>query len=481
MKKLIYILFLCVCFSLKAQPPANWYNKFGGNGVDVGYDVQQIFDKQYVVVGSTSSFNAKGVDGYFILVDSMGQMIWQKIIGGALTDVCKSVAFNPTDSGFVFCGYSNSIGNGGYDIWVGRTNKTGNLIWQRNFGGLDWDFGNSVTISADGNIVACGSVFDTDSVNKDAVVIKYDMNGNLVWNKTFGGEKDDDLNAVIRTNDNQLFAVGYTKSFGEPNGDNYLIKLNNNGDTVFTRRTGGSKKDFVNDVLSRSDGTYIYTGGSASYTNMTYVQSFMTCIDASGNQVWTNNHYNSNNTDEWFVSVNDNVIYPFHTFFLRTVPVPLFANQGNVFYCTPGGWPDLVNSFGGFENELMYNSSSTSDGGSICVGETFSYGSIDKDVYVIKLDTAVFFQANVIGIKEAQSNTYRPSYINDHLNKKLSIFNQQQNNMEITLVNMAGQEVRKISSKQETIPVDYVDLSPDIYILIIEEGSNQRAFKIPLR
>lgn len=481
MKRILYILIICSCFMLHAQPPSKWYNKFGGFGVDIGHDVVQFFDKQYAVIGSTSSFGAGGTDGYLILVDSMGQMKWHKAYGGALSDIGKSIVFNPLDSGFIFTGYSNSFGSGGYDIWIVRTDKNGNLKWQRNYGGIDWDFGNSVTLSSDGSIVVCGTLFDPDSVNKDGIVLKYDMSGTLQWAKKFGGKKDDELNCVVKTADNNLFTVGYTKSFGEINGDNYLLKLDLNGDTIFTKRTGGSGRDFANEIISKADGTYIYTGGSSSYTNMIYVQSYMTCIGPTAGQIWTNNFYASNNTDEAYVAIADNVINPIKTYYLRNVPVPNYKMQGNLFYSPPLGWPDIVNSFGGFEDETFYGMGSTTDGGVACVGSTYSYESHDKDVFLIKLDSNITTYQNLIGIKEnATKEASSILYKNLKTLKLIQVNNSDEIETQVAFISITGQKVMEIRSVDKTISINYDGLATGIYLLILQQGAKQKAVKISL-
>ncbi|MBL7917938.1 MAG: hypothetical protein JNM96_06045, partial [Bacteroidia bacterium] len=396
MRSLITILFTISCFISAAQPPVKYFNKYGGFGVDIGYGIKETFDRHYIIVGSTTSLGAGGSDAYLLLVDSMGQKVWEKGIGSVLGDVAKNVVVNPADSGFIFTGYTNSYGNGGYDLWLVRTDKLGNVIWQKTFGGIDWDFGNDLALTSDNHIIVCGHGYSFGLGAMDGCLLKYDLNGNLIWYKYVGGVNDDELRSVISTVDGKIATVGYTKSKTEPNGDSYFLKYELNGDTIFTRTYGGSGFDFANDLLQKPNGEYIFVGSSSSFTT-SYGQSIMTSINVTGTVVWTNNFYASNNTDEEWTSISENIYNTSMSYYFRNVPVPSFQLNGNVFYSPPFGWPTVVNSFGGFNDEFIFGSASTSDGGVVCVGYTYSYGSNDKDVYMLKLDSTVGNYQNIIG------------------------------------------------------------------------------------
>ncbi|MBK6523605.1 MAG: hypothetical protein IPG08_15535 [Sphingobacteriaceae bacterium] len=131
MKRVLYILLVVLSLNMNAQPPSKWYNRFGGAGIDIGYGVKETYERHYIVAGSTSSFGYGATDAYLVLVDSMGQKVWDKTYGGVMADVAKAIVVNPVDSGFIFTGYTGSIGNGGYDVYLVRTDKNGTIIWQK--------------------------------------------------------------------------------------------------------------------------------------------------------------------------------------------------------------------------------------------------------------------------------------------------------------------------------------------------------------
>ena len=182
MRRTLILLFIFSTAILNSQPPSRFYTKFGGNGDDIGYSGKQTLDGQYIVAGSTSSYGNGNTDVYLVKVDSMGMLLWEKYIGGFGNDVGKSV-IQLADSGYVITGFTNSFGAGGYDAYTIRTDKNGNVIWQKTFGGLDWDFASDLVLGSDGNIFVVGNTVSFGAGKKDGFVLKYDLLGNLIWQR----------------------------------------------------------------------------------------------------------------------------------------------------------------------------------------------------------------------------------------------------------------------------------------------------------
>jgi len=155
MKKNCILFLLLLFFGLAGQPPSSYFGKFGGPGDDIGYSAKQTFNGNYIVAGSSTS-NGNGTELYLVKIDSMAAGLWEKYYGGNGSEVGKSVIQLP-DSGYVVAGFTDSFGAGGYDAYLIRVDKNGSLIWQRTFGGTDWDFANDLVLAPDGNLFVVGS------------------------------------------------------------------------------------------------------------------------------------------------------------------------------------------------------------------------------------------------------------------------------------------------------------------------------------
>ena len=387
---------MIIRLEMSAQAPDRFYTRFGGDGDDIAYSGKPTLDGAYIIAGSSTSYGVSGsTDVYLVKVDKMGFPSWQKFIGGTGNDIGRSV-IQLADSGFVIAGYTNSFGAGGYDVYVIRTDKNGSVIWQKTFGGTDWDFAYDLVQTNDGSIFVVGNTSSFGGGKKDGYLVKMDLAGNLLLQKTFGGTENEELKSIINTNDNFLATVGYTESRGEINGDGYFLKLDLNADTLFTRTFGGAFKDFANDVVQKASGDYVLAG---AITYSIYTESQMYTMTSTGIPTYQR-HLLRNNEDESFVSVTNSQIVTDVTVFIRNISLPGLKKQGQIFAMIPDGYEYFINESGGEEDEFEYSVEATNDGGYINVGYTRSYGSLGRDIYMIKRDSIALYYDSVVGTSE---------------------------------------------------------------------------------
>ncbi|MCC6372766.1 MAG: hypothetical protein IT236_17310 [Bacteroidia bacterium] len=471
-KSLIAILILFECL-LNAQAPQRFYTKFGGEGDDIGYSGKQTLDRQYIVAGSTSSFGGSSTDVYLVKVDSMGSVLWEKNYGGLGNEVGKAVIQLP-DSGFVIAGFTSSYGAGGYDAIIIKTDKNGNLMWQKTFGGTDWDFGTDLVLASDGNIVIVGNTVSFGNGKKDGFVVKYDLQGNEMWRKFIGGVENEELRAVIKTNDNMIATVGFTESRGDVNGDGYFLKLDLNGDTLFTKTFGGLYKDYANDLVQKSNGEYIMVGAK-TFTANTKTQSYYYSITTAGTFTWENNYYSSSGDEECIATANSKHL-PDLTAYLRNVPVPSFKTQGNIILGWFGGWAYLVNSFGGTEEETFYSVEPTIDGGYLSVGSTSSFGALNKDIMLIKQDSTLITYTSVVGVREKKITEritvrYLPNSIIEigcgHLQMPVTL----------QLMDLYGKIIYGYSTEESNPRLEMRSLNSSIYFIKLSDSAGNTVIK----
>lgn len=461
MKKIFLILAVLFSVLLQAQQPKRFYSTFGGNGDDVAYSGKITLDKQYIIAGSTSSYGTHGnTDAYLVKVDSMGAPIWHKYIGGFGNDVAKSVIQLP-DSGYVIAGYTNSFGAGGYDAYLVRTDKDGNTTWYRTFGGLDWDFASDLVYGPDASIIVVGNTSSFGSGKKDGFVIKYDLAGNLLWQKFYGGAENEELRSIIKTNDNFFATVGYTESHNDINGDCYFLKLNSNGDTIFTKTFGGLYKDYATDLVQKVGNSYVISGAK-TYSANAKTQSLMYGMSPTGSFAWEN-HYYASSGDEEFSSLCNSYQLPAYTGFIRNVPVPGFKMQGNIFYADPSGYNYKVNSFGGGEDEDFQSIESTPDGGFLIVGSTLSFNALGKDIFIMKHDSTCYNYISVVGIDEDAAGIKPVIYYqNDEI---WAHFEDHKIAESADIFDLTGKLIRKIYIRERDLRIDLSGLPNPIYLL----------------
>ena len=402
MKKLFLICFTLLHGFVNSQAPSKFHTVFGGNGDDVAYACKQTLDRNYILAGSSSSSGFGQTDVYLLKVDSMGQPMWWKFIGGFGNELGKSLVELP-DSGYVVAGYTSSFGAGGYDVYVVRTDKFGNTIWQKTFGGADWDFASDITLTSDGNLVIVGSTSSFGAGKKDGYVIKCDLTGNLLWQKFYGGLEDDELNGVFTKDGQLVYAAGYTKSFEDIDGDMYCIKFDTNGDSLFTLRFGSPLFDVANDVILDPSDSIILAGGMhhlSTKMEATYVK-----FNQSKTLFWNKKIIGLTDQDE----IAAKIIYSASP--IAQHYISMFTSEeisGNkkdikiVFLDKFGGYYGGLSSgtFGFSDDEVSYDVASTKDKGYVNCGYTKSFSVGNMDILFLKRDSTLNAGNSVVGAKE---------------------------------------------------------------------------------
>ncbi|MDY0780645.1 hypothetical protein [Tenacibaculum sp. IB213877] len=269
-----------------------WQKSFGYSGRDIGTCLIQTDDNGYLITGEldvtassgegnsrTASRHAGG-DYWAIKLNSNGSKEWSRYYGGTFTDTPQGIA-KTDDGGFIIVGTSDSSdtditnNKGTYDFWVIKISGDGNLVWEKNFGGSEIDEARAITATSDGNFLIVG---DTRSTDKDVTLnnggadlwlIKISTEGNLIWEKTFGGSSFDVARSINPTFDGGYIISGSSRSLdngfsNQGQNDAWLLKISSEGSQEWQKFVGGSEIDFFYDAVQLQSGNYIAIGESSS-------------------------------------------------------------------------------------------------------------------------------------------------------------------------------------------------------------------------
>ncbi|MFO0321099.1 MAG: T9SS type A sorting domain-containing protein [Bacteroidota bacterium] len=402
MKHLFKIYCVIFHFIIHAQPPSKFYQRFGGNGYDVGYDVKQTLDSGYIITGSTSSFGFGNTDLYVAKLDKMGQIKFQKSFGNFNNECGKSIV-QLIDSSYVMLGYTNSSGFGGYDIYLVKMDKNGNLLWQKNYGGSDWDFGNSLQKTSDGGFIIAGTTYSFGRGDADGYIIKTDALGNAIWTKTYGGINKDEFKSVIQTADGGYALTGYTKSYlDNAFGDVWTFKLDALGDSVWCKFYGGVKEDFGNCIVELKNANILISGGTKSSSIGGNFETLLVTYSISSSQVY--NYIDVSSRDEYYNSVTQNVKGSIAN--CGTSKNPTFNYDALVdIYTSSYGYLNFF-GVGDLKVEEFFSISKTKDKGFVAVGKTSSYGAVLEDVFFMKMDSVGNFGLSYTSLNNYSFNNY---------------------------------------------------------------------------
>ena len=254
-----------------------WTNIIGESEVQEEVNGGLKSNDGYILTGR--KYNSTDMDVFLLKTDNSGNELWTKTFGGEGNDSGLSVQ-QTQDGGYVITGQTKSFGKGELDIYLIKTDENGNEQWSKTFGGIYDEGGWSVQQTTDGGYVITGGIFDGE-ISYDVYLIKTDGSGNEQWSKTFGGDMSDLGKSVQQTTDEGYIIGGYTYSFGN-GGDVYLIKTDVNGNEQWSRTFGGTEIDNGEFVQQTTDGGYFIGGSTNSFGENGY-EIYLIKTDDQGN------------------------------------------------------------------------------------------------------------------------------------------------------------------------------------------------------
>ncbi|MBX7140853.1 MAG: T9SS type A sorting domain-containing protein [Chitinophagales bacterium] len=291
-----------------------WTKTYGGTSSDVAKDIVKLDGGHYMIGGFTSSFGLDEPDIYLIEIDYDGNALWSKTIGTEENEQLNKIR-KTSDGGFIICGITEKLSH--YKYYIVKTNSSGDTLWTRayDYGIAEWieqtDDGGYILVvypyepfgvtrydfqlvkldsdgetawskfygaadpvheisfavqqATDGGYLLAGRVDGYGAGGSDFLILKTDADGDSLWSKTFGGGEDERAFTLINTSDGGYLIGGYTATFGGGYFDFYLVKTDENGDSLWTRTYGGEWQEMVFDVKETSDGGFAAVGYTLSY------------------------------------------------------------------------------------------------------------------------------------------------------------------------------------------------------------------------
>ncbi|PWL29424.1 MAG: hypothetical protein DCO96_06580 [Fluviicola sp. XM-24bin1] len=290
---------------LDANGIISWEKSLGGSGDDIGESIIQTNDGGYIVAGYTNSNdgdvsnNNGGQDFWIVKLDDLGNITWEKSLGGTSGDRAYCIR-QTNDGGYIVAGYSLSndgdvtTNNGGQDFWIVKLDDLGNITWEKSLGGTSLDEAYSIEqTSDDGYIVTGVSTSYTTGNNgiQDFRIVKLNSVGTIDWQTSVGGTNMDVARSIKQTSDGGFIVAGYSQSndgnlsLNNGNFDYWIVKLDPFGSITWQKSYGGTQAEIARSIQQTIDGGYIVAGTSSSNNG-----------DVSGN---------NGQQDFWIVKLDD--------------------------------------------------------------------------------------------------------------------------------------------------------------------------------
>ena len=480
----ILISIIAILFTASySQSQINFFKLFSNSGDDIGEGIVQLEDSSYVITGSSGSFVAQGGQAFLLHIDSVGNYIWSNHYGGAESDGGRRVMYNP-DLGYYVAGYTNSMGAGGYDMYLFKTDLNGNLEWEKTFGGAGWERTHDVAFASDSGLIIVGETSSNPTEDVDAYIVRTDKNGDTLWTKTIGSLGGKDLiEAIAPLNDSVFYCAGRIWIQDSSMYKAYVMRLHENGTVEFSDTLGPNGNYAFHELdieLFNSQRIVLVghnTGGTATETDEYYARlnldgsfQFEYTVTSNGfREARAITHYGTpfkyygcfENLDQW--SHQDGVDV---TILKMNNAAMWESNAFSVGYPLPDHMGEFI---------------PTSDGGAICVGETNSEGwevGINH-VFVAKIGPGDVYPSmltphdigdlvNTYEMPEITGIRIYPNPTNDELNIEL----ESGAKMDVRIIDLTGNEVAsKVANGSMKFSINY--LQAGIYLVeVVSEGKS---------
>ncbi len=313
---------------LKANGSVKWQKTYGGKLFDSVGAIALTKDGDAIIAGDSTSFDTSAGNAWVLRLDKDGNIKWQRTYGGKYGDYARAVAV--ADNGdIIVAGYTLSFGAGNADVWVLRLDENGNIKWQKTYGGRDDEYATAIAITPEGDIIVVGSTFSSGAGDWDIMVLRIDKDGNVKWQKTYGGKKMDEASSVALAKNGDILVAGSTHSFGAGNKDVWILRLDRDGNVKWQKTYGGPGRDSAYAIAITPDNDIIVAGET--------------------------NSFGAGNLDVWILKLNEN---------------------GNV------KWQK---TYGGESDDWAAAIAVTPEGDTVAAGSTFNFGTVGGDFWVLKL------------------------------------------------------------------------------------------------
>lgn len=276
--------FLCLA-ALTPASSQGWQVSFGGNGEDQGQALIQTVDHGYVLVGFSESFGPDNdLDVYIVRTDVDGRLVWSQTYDDGFVEHGYDV-IETADNGILVVG---DIYNSAQDfpsdanVYLLRLDKRGQVLWSRQFGGASFEQALAVCQAPDGGFAILGRTKESSNGRDDILLIRVDDQGNEIWTRTYGGLGDDRGTSIVPLGSGFAFTGFASNSVGGIGNDIVLYRVDAQGEVIWNEVFGTSGNEEAHDLVVTAGDSLVLAGSINNYND-----AFLAKYSPEGELSWT--------------------------------------------------------------------------------------------------------------------------------------------------------------------------------------------------
>jgi hypothetical protein len=236
-----------------------WSKLYERNFNQYALSINPTFDGNIILCGEAETQN-NGLDFLIMKIDSSGNPVWTKIYGGNNNQSANYIE-QTKDSGYVICGFTgDSFGSN--DVYLAKADAEGNLIWEKTFGGPDNDYGFSAQELDNGDFIVTSDSRSFGAGGYDVYLLRLNASGEIIWEKTFGDRFNNGCQGIMVSKEGYFFSYGETEVYDGSPFDYFIEKIDGEGNSIWKRIFGGEGSDAAFAMAEGEDGSFYFTGYS---------------------------------------------------------------------------------------------------------------------------------------------------------------------------------------------------------------------------
>lgn len=252
---------------------------YGLNNTNSWFDIVEAKGGGFAVVGDS---RVGGLSDVFLMrISSSGTISWVKTFGGSYVDYGYALCAT-LDGGFALTGDCESFPPSSSKTFLVKTDSSGNLIFAKVIGDLmTLRSGNSIKQINTGGYIIAGSITGAGAGSTDCIITLVDSSGNVLWEKVYGGPQDDYIDCIQKLSNGDFLACGLTNSFGHGGFDAWALKIDSVGNTLWAKAYGTNNYESAYNFNELQNHNLIFSGHGGSNSD-----SFIFLTDSTGNILW---------------------------------------------------------------------------------------------------------------------------------------------------------------------------------------------------
>ncbi len=480
MKIFLYTILLTIIPAMSFAQDTIFVKSYGELGYNYGEKVIQTADTGYIILGNKTGF-VGNTDVYILKTDYCGNYLWDKAYGGTEVDWAEDIV-STKDKGYAIAGYMTIPShNNNYNVMLIKTDSMGTLQWIKHYGGSDWDMGHSLVETTDSGFIIAGETYSFGNGNNDVLIMKTDKNGDSLWSKAYGGVNENVAYDISACHDGNFIVAGKTNSFGKGGYDIYLLKIKPSGDTLWTKTYGDTLDDFGYAAIETYDHGIVITGSTRNFNAMG-LDCILLKTDSVGNQIWPQPQVYGGTDDE----VAFDIIQNYNHGFMLAGYTTTYGAGSEDFYMVitdPGGNFIVGRTYGGSSNDYAHACISTLDSGYAVIGTTESMGIGISNILFLKTDNTAHTNAStyvhITDVKENEDTGFFSFYPNP-VTGKLTIISPKNDMIKaLSVYNQLGQLIYQYSEvATSNATIDFHNHPDGLYILVLQMTRGVKSEKI---